>query len=657
MAKVLLPKLKYWHVSSDVENIVWAIFDVPDSSTNMLSQAALSELEKIVTLVESLSADNKIIGLGILSGKKSGFIVGADVKEFDALSAPDKLPDMLGAVHALFNRIEKLKVPTAVGIHGFCLGGGLELALACDYRIAVNDEATRIGFPEVKLGIFPGFGGTGRSMRVMGPVASMTAMLTARYYRAGAARGLNLVDKLVPHRDNLRWEVRKAILRKKKSKPAGLLKTLPSNPLLRGYIANKMRAQTGKKANPKHYPAPFALIDLFAKFGGTPKNMLAHEIAAFNPLMGHSTAENLRRVFFLQSGLKDQANPKLIGKPSFKRVHVIGAGVMGGDIAAWCAMRGMQVTLQDMSIEQIKPALKRAKKLFKKRLKKPQAVAAAMMRLTPDVDGQGIALADVIIEAIVENLGIKQKVFAGLENRLKPGAIMATNTSSIPLEQIADGLKNPNRLVGLHFFNPVAMLPLVEIVQSKHNDKKIIATATAFALAIGKSPVIVKSAPGFLVNRVLMPYLFEAVLRLEKGEQAETLDKAAVAFGMPMGPIELMDVVGLDIGASVVRELGFDPDKSPKLMALIAAGNLGRKTGQGFYTWEDGKAVKSEADTGTDLDALGRALLKPMVDECEQCVKDKIVANADLCDIGVILGTGFAPFTGGPLNARKQGLV
>lgn len=657
MAKSPSLKLKYWRFSVDIENIAWAIFDIPDSSVNMLSQAALTELEKIVSTVEAGIDQNTIIGLGILSGKKSGFIVGADVKEFDKLSAPDKLPAMLTSVHKIFDRIENLQIPTAVGIHGFCLGGGLELSLACDYRIAVNDDATRIGFPEIKLGIFPGFGGTGRSMRVMGPVAAMTAMLTARYYRAGAARRLNLVDKLVRHRDNLRWEVRKAILRDKKSKPAGFAKMLPAKPLLRAYIANKMRAQTAKKANPKHYPAPYALIDLFAKYGSSPKKMLAHEIAGFNPLMGHPTAQNLRRVFFLQSALKDQANPKLIGKPTFRRVHVIGAGVMGGDIAAWCALRGMQVTLQDMSIEQITPALKRAKSLFKKRLKKPQLVAAAMTRLQADVTGDGIALADVVIEAIVENLAIKQKVFADLETRLKPGAIMATNTSSIPLEQIAKGLKTPARLVGLHFFNPVAMLPLVEIVQSSHNDKKTVATATAFALAIGKSPVIVKSKPGFLVNRVLMPYLFNAVLRLEEGVKPETLDKAALAFGMPMGPIELMDVVGLDIGTSVVRELGFDPEKSPRLMKLIEAGNLGRKTGQGFYKWQDGKPLKTDPDANTDLDQLGRDLLKPLVDECEQCVKDGIVASADLCDIGVILGTGFAPFTGGPLNARKQGLV
>jgi 3-hydroxyacyl-CoA dehydrogenase/enoyl-CoA hydratase/3-hydroxybutyryl-CoA epimerase len=373
-------------------------------------------------------------------------------------------------------------------------------------------------------------------------------------------------------------------------------------------------------------------------------------------VMGSDPATNLRRVFFLSEGLKKQG-VKGLAKPEFRRVHVIGAGVMGGDIAAWCALRGMAVTLQDLDLERIKPALARGKSLFKKRLKKSGEVAAAVVRFEADVSGKSIARADVVIEAVVENLEIKRKIFADVEARMKPGAIMATNTSSIELERIAEGLGDPSRLIGLHFFNPVAQLPLVEVIRSKFNSDADIAKGASFALAIGKSPVPVRSAPGFLVNRVLMPYLLAAVQRVESGESKELLDAAALAFGMPMGPIELMDTVGLDVGKSVALELGHPVPEDSQFAKLVAAQNLGRKTGQGFYTWEKGKAKKGPVPDHKDLAALGRELVKPLVDATELVVAEKIVANADLADIGVILGTGFAPFLGGPLKARRDGKV
>jgi 3-hydroxyacyl-CoA dehydrogenase/enoyl-CoA hydratase/3-hydroxybutyryl-CoA epimerase len=651
MIQPQMPQAKHWSFHRDIENVGWLTIDTPGAPVNTLSREAIMELEAFVARFEELAETRELEGIVLLSGKESGFIAGADISEFDAMSDFSVLPQALERTHNLFNRIEGLKIPVVAGIHGFCLGGGLELALACHYRVAVNDDKTRIGFPEVNLGIFPGFGGTGRSIRQAGPIDAMQIMLTARMLKAGAARGMNLVDKLVRHRDILRWEGRKAVLQHRRSAEAPFTKKVVATGLLREYMANKMREQVKKKARKEHYPAPYALIDLFEKHGNDWRAMSRGEIAAFVPLMGSDTATNLRRVFFAQESLKKQGAKGV----KFARVHVIGAGVMGGDIAAWCALRGMAVTLQDLDMARINPALERAKKLFKKRLKKKREVDAAMLRLEADPSGKGVPRADVIIEAVVEKLDVKQAIFGGLEDKLKPGAILATNTSSIELERIAEHLKQPERLIGLHFFNPVAQLPLVEVIRSKFNTDAEIGKGAAFALAIGKSPVVVKSAPGFLVNRVLMPYMLGAVQRVEAGESKELLDAAAVAFGMPMGPIELMDTVGLDVGQSVATELGHQVPIESRFATLVREGKLGRKTGEGFYKWEDGKAQKGEAPQRADLAALGRELVKPLVDMTEVVLAEGVVASERHADIGVILGTGFAPFLGGPLKARQDG--
>ena len=654
MAQPQMPKTRNWRFTIDFEGLGWLTIDTPKSPVNTLSREAITELETLVLRFEDLIASGELAGVILLSGKDSGFIAGADVSEFDAMADFSILPGALQRTHALFDRIENLKAPFVSAIHGFCLGGGLELALASHYRIAVNSEQTRIGFPEVNLGIFPGFGGTGRSIRQAGPVDAMQIMLTGRMLRARQARGMGLVDKLVRHRDNLRWEARRAVLGKKTSRAAPWTKTLTGFGLVRSYLGKQMRREVGKKARPEHYPAPYALIELFEQHGDDWRAMSKGEIESFVPLLASDTATNLRRVFFLSESLKKQG---ISGnkKPVFRRVHVIGAGVMGGDIAAWCALRGMGVTLQDLDMERIKPALDRARSLFRKRLKTPVDVASAIARLEADVDGKGLARADVVIEAVVENLEIKRKIFAEAEARANPNAILATNTSSIELERIAEGLKNPSRLIGLHFFNPVAQLPLVEVIRSRFNTDLDIGRGASFALAIAKSPVVVKSAPGFLVNRVLMPYMLGAVERGERGESKELRDAAAVAFGMPMGPIELMDTVGLDVGKSVAHELGHSVPENSKFATLVSQGKLGRKSGEGFYKWEKGKAHKGELPTHADLAGLGRELVKPLVDMTVVAVNEGVVTSPDLADIGVILGTGFAPFLGGPMRARQDG--
>ena len=654
MPQPQMPAMTNWRFEVDFERIGWLTIDTPGAPVNMLSRQALAELETALLRVEDLIASGEVIGLVIQSGKDSGFIAGADVTEFDAMSDPATMPEALRRAHAVMDRLENMKAPTVAAIHGFCLGGGLELALACSYRIAVNDDKTRLGFPEVNLGIFPGFGGTGRSIRQAGPVQAMQAMLTGRMIKAGAARGMGLVDKLVRHRDTLHWEARKAVLQKRKSTPSPFIERVMAWGPIRAQVAGRMRTEARKKARPEHYPAPYSLIDLFERHGDDWRTMVDAEAGGFVPLMASDTARNLRRVFFLSESLKKQG---LRGKqkPTFARVHVIGAGVMGGDIAAWCALRGFGVTLQDLDMERITPALTRAKSLFKKRLKGRTAVNSAVARLEADPAGKGIARADVIIEAVVENLDVKKKIFADVENKAKADAILATNTSSIELERIAEGLRDPSRLIGLHFFNPVAQLPLVEVIRSSYNVDRDVAMGASFALAIGKSPVLVKSAPGFLVNRVLMPYMLGAVERVEKGESMELIDAAAVAFGMPMGPIELMDTVGLDVGASVAKELGYEVPASSRFASLVSQKKLGRKSGEGFYKWIDGKVQKGQVPQHGDLTALGRELVKPMVDTTETVVGEGVVANADLADIGVILGTGFAPFLGGPMQARKEG--
>jgi 3-hydroxyacyl-CoA dehydrogenase/enoyl-CoA hydratase/3-hydroxybutyryl-CoA epimerase len=647
-----LPTLHDWRLNVDYENIAWAVIDREGESMNSLGRRPTEELGEIVKWAEESALKGEIKGLVLMSGKESSFIAGADIREFESFDTEPALKEVVKQTLDLFDRIERLQVPVVAAIHGYCLGGGLELALACHYRIADREKATRLGFPEVKLGIFPGLNGTVRSIALAGPLDAMTAMLTGRMLRPGAAKAMGLVDQLVPTHHNLRWAARKAVLQKRRSPGAPWWKKLMAKEPVRGLLAKQMRAKTAAKVREDHYPAPFRLIDLFEKYGDDPLAMRAAELEYFAPLFASDTSRNLRRVFKLSEMLKDEA-PKDGFKP--KRVHVIGAGTMGGDIAAWCVVCGMQASFQDLDEAQIKKALSRAKSLFRRQLRGKQAVDAAVARLIADPSGKHIKHADVVIEAIVEKLDVKQKLFAALEEQVKPDAVLATNTSSLRLEDIARALKDPGRLVGLHFFNPVAQLPLVEVVRGEQTREAEIRKATAFVAAIKKLPLVVKSCPGFLVNRVLTPYLAKAIRLLEEGTPRDKIDQAALKFGMPMGPLELMDLVGLDIANSVARELSLLPaEHETTLSRLVSQGKLGKKTGEGFYVWEKGKPKREEvAYDPAELDRLGRELIKPMLDEAERALAERIVANADHVDAGVTFGTGFAPFRGGPLHYRR----
>jgi 3-hydroxyacyl-CoA dehydrogenase/enoyl-CoA hydratase/3-hydroxybutyryl-CoA epimerase len=645
--------LKNWRFHIDLEKIAWAVIDVPGQSQNTLGRGAIEELDALLTAVADGARSNAIRGVVVMSGKDNSFIAGANIKEFDDLKTEAEVVEVIRAVTNIFDRVERMSVPVVAAIHGYCLGGGLEFALACHYRICDREEGTRIGLPEVKLGIIPGLNGAARWVRQSGPLNSIPHMIKGSMLRPSQAKAAGVIDQVVPTHHELRWAARNAVMKKRTSKRATsawapIWKFEPA----RAYVAKRMRKETAAKVSEEHYPAPFRLIDLFEKHGGGYEDIKREETRAFAPLLLSEQSKNLRRVFLLTEMLKAEA-PKDGYKPM--RAHVVGAGTMGADIAMTCAAQGMEASLQDVSAEAVNKALERAGGFFKKRLHSSLEASKAKARLIGDPSGANLHRADVVIEAIYENLEAKQKLFAELEKKAKPGALLATNTSSIPIEQIAEALQDKGRLIGLHFFNPVALVPLVEVVRGPQSREEEVRRGAGFAIRIGKMPLIVKSAPGFLVNRTLAPYMLGAVQRLADGVAKEKIDAAAEHFGMPVGPIELVDVVGLDVALSVAKVLNLPIPEGHPFMKLIEEKKLGKKTGEGFYKWVDGKAVKgSHSFAKADLAVLGRELIAPLIDASEKALADGIVASADQVDAGVIFGTGFAPFLGGPLHYREQ---
>ena len=632
--------MQHWTIEREADGIAWLTLDKIGATANTLSGEVLGELNEALDLLER-DAPKALV---IRSGKANGFIAGADVDEFAGVT------DEAGALAIVrrgwdtFERLAHVRYPTLALIKGFCLGGGFELALACRYRVVVDEPGTRLGLPEVMLGIVPAWGGIRRLPRLIGAPAALDLLLTGKTIDAKRAKRLGVADECAPPRVM-------------ESTARGVLRALPPprrlafplsltlSPLVRRTIAAQAGKQVAKRARREHYPAPYAVLDLWVRYDGNALDVPPSDPASIPSLLRSPTAANLIRVFRLQERLKSLGKE---GDFNVAHVHVVGAGTMGGDIAAWCALRGLRVTLQDQHAERLAPAMQRAAKLFADRLRDPRRVRDATDRLIPDVAGDGVARADVIIEAIFENVEAKRTLFAALEKHARADAMLATNTSSIPLEQIASVLRAPERLIGLHFFNPVAKMMLVEIVLGVQTQPALVPRAAAFVRQIDKLPLPVKSAPGFLVNRVLAPYLMAAMRCVDEGIAPETVDEAALAFGMPMGPIELADTVGLDICVAVGKLLGDDAAPPKRLMELIAAGNLGRKSGRGFYAWVDGKPQKSAA--GAVPTGLADRLIDPLVREAQAALSANIVADADLVDAGAIFGTGFAPFRGGPLH-------
>lgn len=636
--------LRHWKLERDADGLAWATLDVADASTNTLGAAVMLELASLLDELDRQPPK----GLVIRSGKAAGFIAGADIDEFSRIDSPAAARALVERGWNLFNRLAALPYPTLALVRGHCLGGGLELALACRYRIAVDEPATRMALPEVMLGIYPAWGGMLRLPRLVGPAAALDLMLTGKGVDARKAKRLGLADDCVPPRV-MDSAARLTLLSGRAPRELPLMQRLLNGPL-KAVVARQARRQTAAKVRPGHYPAPFAIIDIWARHGGNALAVPADAPASLEAIFRSPTAKNLVRVFHLQERLK------AFGKDADfapRRVHVVGAGVMGGDIAAECALRGMIVTLQDQTTERIAPAIARAAKRFERKFRgQPREVRFALDRLIPDPDGHGVARADVVIEAIFESLEAKRALLASVEARARPDALIASNTSSLRITDIATALADPSRLVGVHFFNPVAMMPLVEVVRTAASGEEALVRAAAFVRKLDKLPLPVRDAPGFLVNAVLGPYMYEALRCVDEGIAPEAIDAALTAFGMPMGPIELIDTVGLDIAVAAGKALAGAEAVLPRALAdKVAAGQLGKKSGQGFYRWEAGKARKAVAPAVPE--GLARRILAPLLAAADDCVARGVVADADLADAGVIFGTGFAPFTGGPLHHSR----
>lgn len=642
---------KNWRLQTDSDAILWVYFDKQNASVNTINREVMEEFAGII---ESLYSDTTHKGVIIAAGKEKGFIAGADISEFNKFKDINDAVALLRRGQQIFDRLEGLPIPVVAMIDGFCVGGGLELVLACHYRVAEDSVKTRLGLPEVKLGIHPGWGGSVRLPRLVGATQGLNLVLSGATVTGKVAAKIGFVDVAVPKRHLVTAAKYYALQNPGKHK-ATSLQQLTNSAFARKLLAPFMRKQLSAKANRLHYPAPFDVLDNWERFGVEGNEPMEREARSCGRLFFSDTCQNLVRVFFLQERLKGLAKESAFHP---KHVHVIGAGTMGGDIAAWCAFQGFSVTLQDREPQMIAPAIKRAYQTCKDKLKEPYLIQRVMDRLTPDVAGRGIAKADVIIEAIYENLTAKQDLFKVLEQQAKPTAILATNTSSIPLDEINKVLQKPERLVGIHFFNPVAKMLLVEVVKGERTSSAVLEDAISFVRQLDRLPLPVKSSPGFLVNRILMPYLLEAVVLLGEGVPAAAIDKAMIDFGMPMGPVALADTVGLDICLSVAKNLQvYFPDTviPQSLLDKVAAGSLGRKTGSGFYQYKKGKLVKPAAQVSKKTSQeISDRLVGSMLTEAFACLHEHVVADADLLDAGMIFGTGFAPFRGGPMHYAKS---
>ena len=652
-------RLSHWQAEERADGVTVLSFDRAEASVNTFGQDVLLELGEIV---ERLAIDPPK-GLVVRSAKSSGFIAGADIREFAEFDARGTTADAIRRGQQVFQKLAELPCPTVAAIHGFCMGGGTELALACRYRVASGDPSTRIGLPEVKLGIFPGWGGSVRLPRLVGAPAAMDMMLTGRTLSASAAKATGLVDKVVAPAVLVDAAAELALKGTSRPPRQRFLGWITNTWPVRQALAPMLARQVARKARREHYPAPYALIETWRRSGGGIQSRLEAERRAVVTLSGTPTARNLIRVFFLQERLKGLGGKDMHdaeGKPSaggISRVHVVGAGVMGGDIAAWSAYKGFEVTLQDREQRFVDGAMTRAQALFAKKVKDDAKRPAVAARLKPDLAGDGVAQADLVIEAIVERADAKRELYATLEPRMKADALLTTNTSSIPLTDLRDHLQRPAQFAGLHYFNPVALMPLVEIIHHDGMGGDVEARLAAFCRKLDKLPVPVAGTPGFLVNRVLFPYMLEAMTAHAEGIPGPAIDKAAVKFGMPMGPIELIDTVGLDVAAGVGAELA--PFLGLPIPAALQsppeAGRRGKKDGQGVYAWEQtekgSKPKKPELPKDYKApDDLEDRLILPLLNEAVACLHDRVVADADLLDAGVIFGTGFAPFRGGPIQ-------
>lgn len=637
----------------DEDGVAWLLLDRAGSTVNAFDAAFFEALDGLLDELGRAPAK----ALVLRSAKPSGFAVGADIDEFRGLADPAEAVRRIEAANRVVDRLATLSRRTIAIIHGACAGGGVELALACDRRLAVANA--RLSLPEIKLGLHPGLGGTARLSHLIDPIEALTLMLTGREIDAEKAERLGLVDAVIEER-HVANAVRAAVAGEVEGADSGLRATALRAAPARRFAARRMREKADGKASPEHYPAPRALIALWEEHGGDRDAMLEAERASFAGLVTGATAQALFRVFDLRGRLKrfGRAASHRIG-----HVHVVGAGAMGAEIAAWCALNGFRATVTDPDMKALGAGYASACSLFEKEIARGADQLAARDRLIWDPSGDGAAKADLVIEAAPETLALKREIYADLERRMKPEALLATNTSSLPLSELAGALGRPERFVGLHFFNPVAKMPLVEVARSDATQADAHARALAFATALGKLPAPVTDSPGFLVNRVLTPYLLEGLALLDEGAPKERIDAAAERFGMPMGPIELADQVGLDVCLDVSRNLRASvgeewPEVPGWLAAKVEKGELGRKSGAGLYRYRNGEPQKEDTEPPEEAaaEALRDRLVLPMLNAAVACLRAGVVEDPDIADAAMIFGAGFPPFRGGPIAyARARG--
>ena len=639
-----------WRTARDDNNVLWLVLDKTDSSVNTISEEVIRELDNHIAAAEA----DKPAALVIRSAKQAGFAAGADISGFESMT--DKgAADLLRQAHDVLDRIEALPCPTICVVHGAALGAGFELALACDYRIATPGAS--FGFPEVQLGLHPGLGGTFRLPALIDPTDAMTMMLTGKTAHTKRAKSQGIADAVVEER-HVAAAVTAARTGKIERQSQGLKSRAFSFDQARSLAARQMRSKTEEKAPKEHYPAPYALIDLWEKHGDDREAMQQAEIDSFAQLLETETSKNLRRVFFLQQSLKEAGR----GEDSIAHVHVIGAGAMGAEIAAIAAIKGKTVTLGDIQTDPLGKAVKTAAKICEDKHLSGTETRDALDRLMPDPHGYGLAHADLVIEAASEEQEVKEKIFKGLKGTVKKDAILATNTSSLSVDELAAAVPAKSRFAGLHYFNPVSKIDLVEVVKGTATNDKTASRLAAFCGATGKLPALVTDYPGFVVNRALVPYMLEAMVLMDEGVSKEVIDTAAIRFGMPMGPVTLADQVGLDIGLHVAESLADSldtamPPISDDLRQRVENGELGKKTGKGFYDWSEG-TPHPDADMDNAPDGLTDRLILPMLNACVEVLRKSVAKDADQLDAAMIFATGWAPFRGGPMHyAKTRGIA
>lgn len=656
-------------------------FDRPNSAANVFDRATLEELEAHLGAIEN---DRAVRGIILTSAKAKIFIAGADLNAFARDGDERVVHDLGNAGHRIFTRLGRMKIPSVAAIHGACLGGGLEVALACDWRVATADRATKLGLPETQLGILPAWGGSTRLPKLIGLPAALGLILTGKQIAGAQALKLGVIDELT-HAEYL-LEAARGLLKKGK-RPAPAVRWVNRPPFAQ-IVAAKARRDVMAKTR-GHYPAPLEAIKVCtAAACKTFEEGLAAEKHSFLELVRTPECRNLLNVFFLQERAKklQVAEPlvaavvptatdrmavgttAVTSPKKIRRVAVIGAGTMGAGIAQWISARGIPVRLKDVNPEALARGLHAIEKIYtdatKRRVFTPAEAMAGMDRVTPLHTDVPLRDVDLVIEAALEKLDVKQQVFRELEARVGPQTVLATNTSALSIDVIASVLTRPERLVGLHFFNPVHRMQLVEIVRGARTSPAALDTALQFTKAIGKLPVIVNDSPGFLVNRILLPYMVEAVWLFTEGVPAATVDRLMLEFGMPMGPLRLADEVGLDVAQHVAKDLERRlPSGVPindTLEKMVANGWLGRKSGRGFYVYDGKKEspapaseigfLQAEKPRAHDAATMQDRLVLIMINEAARVLAEGVVAAPEDVDFGMIMGTGWAPFRGGPLR-------